>query len=189
LFGYFCSVDRRNPQIPSWNCYRQRITLRQTGAITIRNSIPPLARTTLRAIAPDVAATLRQRESDRQHAQQEQASGEINPATSLRLKTRIYKLEGVEKAARGLENIDDEEDLDANCIICFQALADGDRVGALTCDHTFHVDCLKSWLKRRNVCPLCQCPDAAAPQFDEIPPEENAAPEEAPSGTQGQLQE
>jgi hypothetical protein len=34
----------------------------------------------------------------------------------------IYKLEGVEKAETGLENIEDEEDLDTNCIICFQAL-------------------------------------------------------------------
>jgi hypothetical protein len=141
----------------------------------------------LHFIAPDLAATANENQNAAMQ-QQEQAPEENRPIpTSLRLKTRIYKLEGVEKADTGLENIDDEEDLDTTCIICFQALADGDRVGALTCDHTFHVDCLKSWLKRRNVCPLCQCPDVAAPRFNEILTEEIAAPEEELSGTQAEL--
>ena len=61
-----------------------------------------------------------------------------------------------------------ENKLDANdnvddptCSICLCKVHHGDRIGALTCDHTFHVDCLKVWLKRKNVCPLCICPDAA----------------------------
>ena len=42
----------------------------------------------------------------------------------------------------------------------FVPLEEGDRVGALECQHNFHVDCLKSWLSRRNACPLCAVPIA-----------------------------
>lgn len=55
---------------------------------------------------------------------------------------------------------DDDEDR-VTCTICFVAIEDGDRIGALQCDHKFHVNCLKEWIKRRNVCPLCQSPNIA----------------------------
>lgn len=41
------------------------------------------------------------------------------------------------------------------CSICLLTLEEGDRIGALQCRHHFHVDCLKSWLSRKNTCPLC----------------------------------
>jgi hypothetical protein len=179
--------------MPWWNRYYANRIMRQDPELAqymIRRNLHfrrLVLERRLRAIAPDLAATANENQTAALQ-QQEQAPEENKPIpTSLRLKTRIYKLEGVEKAETGLENIEDEEDLDTNCIICFQALADGDRVGALTCDHTFHVDCLKSWLKRRNVCPLCQCPDVAAPRFDEMLTEENAAPVEELSGTRAEL--
>jgi len=58
---------------------------------------------------------------------------------------------------------DDDEDCDESpsCAICFVPLEGGDRVGDLTCGHNFHVDCLKTWLPRRNTCPLCQAPRVA----------------------------
>ena len=57
----------------------------------------------------------------------------------------------------------DDEDMDTTitCSICLLGFDDGDRIGALQCQHMFHVDCLKLWLTRRNVCPLCQAPDIA----------------------------
>ena len=54
------------------------------------------------------------------------------------------------------------------CAICFVALEDGDRIGALSCNHTFHVDCLKVWLPKRNVCPLCQARNIASPRYDKV---------------------
>ena len=57
--------------------------------------------------------------------------------------------------------ISDDEDEAYNCSICFVALQEGDRVGALPCQHSFHVDCLKLWIRRKNVCPLCQIPNVA----------------------------
>ncbi|CAB9504352.1 protein ligase RNF181 [Seminavis robusta] len=62
-----------------------------------------------------------------------------------------------------------ENSNEPSCTICYLAIEDGDRVGALECDHMFHVDCLKVWLTRRNVCPLCLCEDIATPQYNESP--------------------
>lgn len=52
------------------------------------------------------------------------------------------------------------------CTICHLDLEDGDRVGDLPCGHTFHIDCLKSWIARRNVCPLCLAENIATPRRD-----------------------
>mgnify|MGYP000125222486 CR=1 FL=1 len=60
--------------------------------------------------------------------------------------------------------VDDDDD-EEQCTICFSSLETGDRVGVLPCQHTFHVDCLKDWLPRRNVCPLCQNDHAATPRY------------------------
>ena len=39
------------------------------------------------------------------------------------------------------------------CCICLENIADNATV--LLCKHCFHNDCIKSWKKERNVCPLC----------------------------------
>jgi len=73
--------------------------------------------------------------------------------------------------------IDSDEDEDCEtCTICILAIKDGDRIGALRCDHKFHVACLSEWIKRRNVCPLCQSPDIA---------DVRRSPEEPTNGTSG----
>jgi hypothetical protein len=59
-----------------------------------------------------------------------------------------------------------EEDETDECTICFVTLEDGDRVGSLSCQHVFHADCLKMWLKSRNVCPLCLTENIATPRFE-----------------------
>jgi|GEM_PF-2242482 ankyrin repeat protein len=40
------------------------------------------------------------------------------------------------------------------CSICFMDLVD--NVGALGCNHTFHLACINRWLGDRNTCPLCR---------------------------------
>jgi len=50
----------------------------------------------------------------------------------------------------------DLDSLDApTCAICMMPFEEGDRIGDLTCNHEFHVDCLKGWVQRKNACPLC----------------------------------
>jgi len=60
-----------------------------------------------------------------------------------------------------IDSDDDNDDDAETCTICILSIKDGDHIGALQCDHKFHVDCLKEWIKRRNVCPLCQSPNIA----------------------------
>lgn len=80
--------------------------------------------------------------------------------TSLQLKTHTYH--------HCNEDTDKNEDNNepVECTICFGTMEDGDRVGSLPCRHIFHADCLKVWLKSRNVCPLCLVEDVATPCFE-----------------------
>eukprot|EP00591_Stephanopyxis_turris_P007887 CAMPEP_0195527202 /NCGR_PEP_ID=MMETSP0794_2-20130614/28715_1 /TAXON_ID=515487 /ORGANISM="Stephanopyxis turris, Strain CCMP 815" /LENGTH=320 /DNA_ID=CAMNT_0040658065 /DNA_START=730 /DNA_END=1692 /DNA_ORIENTATION=+ len=59
---------------------------------------------------------------------------------------------------------EENDDGEIVCTVCLDVVEEGDRVGVLKCDHIFHADCLKMWLRRRNVCPLCQSPDIASPR-------------------------
>ena len=77
----------------------------------------------------------------------------------LEMKTKRYVMEetGQQKQQDQTNDVEDHDSLnEPTCTICFVPLEEGDRIGALECDHNFHVDCLKSWLIRRNACPLCQ---------------------------------
>jgi Ring finger domain len=62
-----------------------------------------------------------------------------------------------------------------DCAICFDYIHDGDRVGVLEngCPHLFHVECLKTWLKKKNSCPLCQRKHVATPQYDSPPTDQS----------------
>jgi len=44
------------------------------------------------------------------------------------------------------------------CSICLERFSTGDEIWILPCDerHIFHGDCIKSWLRKNNSCPLCQ---------------------------------
>ena len=192
----FCSFPGRNclsffiaSCIPCWNKFHvNRMMERQPdmAQYLIRRSLHirrmALERR-LRSIAPELAATADENQLALEMQHVHQPGGGANGSrenkqlpTSLILKTRIYHSEHQKNQdATGLKeehdnlvhDIQDEEDLETNCIICFQTLEDGCCVGNLQCDHVFHVDCLRSWLQRRNVCPLCQRPEAATPRFDE----------------------
>ena len=59
------------------------------------------------------------------------------------------------------DDITDDEN-EVSCTMCMTDVKQGDRIGALACNHTFHVDYLKQWLCRRNVCPLYLTPNIAS---------------------------
>mmetsp|Transcript_4460 Transcript_4460/g.4997 ORF Transcript_4460/g.4997 Transcript_4460/m.4997 type:complete len:481 (+) Transcript_4460:53-1495(+) len=46
-----------------------------------------------------------------------------------------------------VENVDDQ------CAICIDRMS---QARMLPCNHAFHWDCLKSWLKSKNYCPICR---------------------------------
>ena len=86
-----------------------------------------------------------------------------NVALKLMIKTRIYHKQNHSKI------VDDyNEDL---CSICLDDIKDGDRIGDLkVCNHLFHSDCLKNWLRKSNKCPLCQKQDLAFPKVCRLVP-------------------
>ncbi|XP_019436945.1 PREDICTED: probable E3 ubiquitin-protein ligase RHG1A isoform X2 [Lupinus angustifolius] len=42
------------------------------------------------------------------------------------------------------------------CCICQEEYKDRDNMGSLNCGHDFHMDCVKQWLMRKNLCPICK---------------------------------
>lgn len=99
-----------------------------------------------------------------QELQRNQRLGEQGvPPPQLEMKTKRYTLgldlEGARTEQKVPEDDDDSLQL-PTCAICFVPFEEGDRVGALECQHDFHSDCLKSWLSRKNACPLCSQPAA-----------------------------
>ncbi|XP_020257459.1 RING-H2 finger protein ATL56-like [Asparagus officinalis] len=45
----------------------------------------------------------------------------------------------------------------SECAVCLEVFEDGDKCRMLPqCEHSFHVDCVDSWLLRAAVCPTCR---------------------------------
>ncbi|CAA0812416.1 RING/U-box superfamily protein [Striga hermonthica] len=42
------------------------------------------------------------------------------------------------------------------CVVCQDLLGEGEQVAGLVCGHDYHVDCIKQWLREKNLCPLCK---------------------------------
>jgi len=123
---------------------------------TSRQNIGSRQNSSASVILDDVEEALVQ-ESHIQHEQNR---------TSLRLKTRKFKeTKGEdETTCNGLlseEEVFDDLKNSTSCAICFGPIERGDVVGDIPCQHILHKECLKVWLKRRNVCPLCLRADIA----------------------------
>ena len=43
-----------------------------------------------------------------------------------------------------------------DCVICLENFKNKDKAIILPCIHLFHNDCIKSWLKKHNSCPICK---------------------------------
>jgi hypothetical protein len=52
---------------------------------------------------------------------------------------------------------------DELCAICQENMPAGSRAKAMPCGHKFHDNCLVSWVKKSNSCPMCR--------YDEVPSE------------------
>ena len=55
--------------------------------------------------------------------------------------------------------IEDVTKLDSekkNCVICLEDFKNRDKAIILPCIHLFHKNCIKSWLKGHNSCPICK---------------------------------
>ncbi|XP_010442096.1 PREDICTED: probable E3 ubiquitin-protein ligase RHG1A [Camelina sativa] len=69
----------------------------------------------------------------------------VNEETiSNRLKQRKYK-----------SNTKSPQDAEP-CCICQEEYTEGEDMGTLECGHEFHSQCIKEWLKQKNLCPICK---------------------------------
>jgi hypothetical protein len=41
------------------------------------------------------------------------------------------------------------------CVVCLDDLDVGNHVRRLPCNHVFHAECIRTWLRRKNACPCC----------------------------------
>lgn len=42
------------------------------------------------------------------------------------------------------------------CCICQEEYTTGETIGTLNCGHDFHTNCVRQWLLKKNVCPICK---------------------------------
>ncbi|XP_077361008.1 E3 ubiquitin-protein ligase TTC3 isoform X2 [Festucalex cinctus] len=64
--------------------------------------------------------------------------------------------------------------LEDPCIICQEEMSPPDRL-VLECRHTFHKDCITSWLKEKSTCPTCR-KDTMFKEFPLLPSRRRQAP-------------
>lgn len=85
-------------------------------------------------------------------------SGDVQ--VTLMLRTKFYQLNEY------ANDTDSNNDSAGNhvCSICLVELSEGERIADVSCNHVFHVSCLKLWLSRKNICPLCQQQNIAYPK-------------------------
>jgi len=89
-------------------------------------------------------------------------SGDVQ--VTLMLKTKFYQANGTSYNMADSDNDDDDSAGNHTCSICLVELVEGERIGDLSCNHVFHLPCLKLWLSRKNICPLCQHQNIAYPK-------------------------
>ncbi|KAJ6805667.1 RING-H2 finger protein ATL56-like [Iris pallida] len=52
---------------------------------------------------------------------------------------------------------DSKEDSSVECAVCLETFRDSQRCRLLpACKHSFHVECVDSWLLKASICPLCR---------------------------------
>ncbi|RZC71702.1 hypothetical protein C5167_034847 [Papaver somniferum] len=81
-----------------------------------------------------------------------QRSGLSEETISRSLETRTVHIESA-------ASIDQNEEAEI-CTICQAEYESGEKVATLNCDHEYHVDCIKPWLRGKNACPICKRPAA-----------------------------
>ena len=61
-----------------------------------------------------------------------------------------FELEEILKNKDFIKNNNDKK-----CLICLENYCITDKICYLSCLHFFHSSCIKSWIKLKNRCPLC----------------------------------
>ena len=78
---------------------------------------------------------------------------EAHPPTSQENLNKLKKFNMTEKYCK--KEKDGKYEL-PNCCICLDEIALGEKTILLPCGHMFHSDCIVTWLKKNNTCPMCR---------------------------------
>ena len=78
---------------------------------------------------------------------------EAHPPTSNENLNKLKKFNMTEKYCK--KEKDGKYEL-PNCCICLDEIALGEKTILLPCGHMFHSDCIVTWLKKNNTCPMCR---------------------------------
>ena len=65
----------------------------------------------------------------------------------------IMKYLLVTKLGKKINNIND---IEYKCIICYEDFNEGDEISTLPCTHVFHIKCIKTWIYEKGNCPICK---------------------------------
>ncbi|XP_047337329.1 probable E3 ubiquitin-protein ligase ZFP1 [Impatiens glandulifera] len=68
---------------------------------------------------------------------------------NLRTRTHIFVESQLSSSSNGTNDF---------CVICQENYTKFQKIGSLDCEHAYHIDCIKSWLKINNICPICKSP-------------------------------
>eukprot|EP00943_MAST-04B_sp_MAST-4B-sp1_P007463 g7463.t1 len=71
----------------------------------------------------------------------------LNPIVAASLKVVIKKTDSDSTKSDNNESV---------CGVCLENITCGARIYDLKCLHQFHVDCLRPWLPRSGLCPMCR---------------------------------
>jgi len=76
---------------------------------------------------------------------------------------QIYQLKkictscGNQNLSEYIKNITEDFDKTDNCCICYNDYNDSENIAVkLKCNHIFHDNCIKKWLKNSGTCPICR---------------------------------
>lgn len=82
----------------------------------------------------------------------------------------VYKNELELAAGQEMQSIIDKINyVGETCTICLDSYVKNQKVGLLSCGHTFHKDCIYSWLEHQKNCPLCRQNNVIVATHETVP--------------------
>lgn len=61
--------------------------------------------------------------------------------------------EQIQKLPKKVYQLDQPEEL---CSVCYYHAKENEEMTILPCKHTFHSECIKEWLRKEKMCPMCK---------------------------------